>query len=160
MASIFSRIVAGEIPCHKVAENEEFFAFLDINPVAVGHTLVIPKKEIDYIFDIEDPMLGRMMAFAKRVARAQEAVIPCKRVGLAVMGLEVPHAHIHLIPIQKESDMYFGGKKMEVTQDVLADTAANEVKSFLVKNFMYICNRFFLCMTILRGRKRFFIKIH
>ena len=93
MASIFSRIVAGEIPCHKVAENEEFFAFLDINPVAVGHTLVIPKKEIDYIFDIEDPMLGRMMAFAKRVARAQEAVIPCKRVGLAVMGLEVPHAH-------------------------------------------------------------------
>lgn len=79
MASIFSRIVAGEIPCHKVAENEEFFAFLDINPVAVGHTLVIPKKEIDYIFDIEDPMLGRMMAFAKRVARAQEAVIPCKR---------------------------------------------------------------------------------
>ena len=89
MASIFSRIVASEIPCHKVAEDEEFFAFLDINPVAAGHTLVIPKKEIDYIFDIEDPMLGRMMAFAKRVARAQEAVIPCRRVGLAVMGLEV-----------------------------------------------------------------------
>ena len=127
---IFSRIVAGEIPCHKVAENEEFFAFLDINPVAVGHTLVIPKKEIDYIFDIEDPMLGRMMAFAKRVARAQGAVIPCKRVGLAVMGLEVPHAHIHLIPIQKESDMYFGGKKMEVTQDVLADTAARIRNAF------------------------------
>ena len=125
MASIFSRIVAGEIPCHKVAENEEFFAFLDINPVAVGHTLVI-----DYIFDIEDPMLGRMMAFAKRVARAQEAVIPCKRVGLAVMGLEVPHAHIHLIPIQKESDMYFGGKKMEVTQDVLAYTAARIRNAF------------------------------
>ena len=96
MASIFSRIVAGEIPCHKVAENEEFFAFLDINPVAVGHTLVIP----------------------------------CKRVGLAVMGLEVPHAHIHLIPIQKESDMYFGGKKMEVTQDVLADTAARIRNAF------------------------------
>ena len=128
MASIFSRIVAGEIPCHKVAENEEFFAFLDINPVAVGHTLVIPKKEIDYIFDIEDPMLGRMMAFAKRVARG--AVIPCKRVGLAVMGLEVPHAHIHLIPIQKESDMYFGGKKMEVTQDVFADTAARIRNAF------------------------------
>lgn len=130
MASIFSRIVAGEIPCHKVAEDEEFFAFLDINPVVAGHTLVIPKKEIDYIFDIEDPMLGRMMAFAKRVARAQEAVIPCKRVGLAVMGLEVPHAHIHLIPIQKESDMYFGGKKMEVTQDVLADTAAQIRNAF------------------------------
>ena len=124
MASIFSRIVAGEIPCHKVAEDEEFFAFLDINPVAMGHTLVIPKEEIDYIFDIENPMLGRMMAFAKRVAAAQETAIPCKRIGLAVMGLEVPHAHIHLIPITKESDMYFGGKKLDVTQEVLADTAA------------------------------------
>lgn len=124
MASIFSRIVAGEIPCHKIAEDEEFLAFLDINPVATGHTLVIPKKEIDYIFDIDDPLLGRMMAFAKRVAHAQEAAIPCKRVGLAVMGLEVPHAHIHLIPITKESDMYFGGKKLEVSQDVLANTAA------------------------------------
>ena len=117
MASIFSRIVAGEIPCHKVAGNEEFFAFLDINPVAVGHTLVIPKKEIDYIFDIEDPMLGRMMAFAKRVARAQGAVIPCKRVGLAVMGLEVPHAHIHLIPIQKESDMLFSNPKLKLSDE-------------------------------------------
>lgn len=124
MASIFSRIVAGEIPCHKIAEDEEFLAFLDINPVATGHTLVIPKKEIDYIFDIDDPLLGRMMVFAKRVAHAQEAAIPCKRVGLAVMGLEVPHAHIHLIPITKESDMYFGGKKLEVSQDVLANTAA------------------------------------
>ena len=95
MATIFSRIVAGEIPCHKIAENEEFFAFLDINPVAVGHTLVIPKREVDYIFDLEDEMLGRMMAFAKRVAKAQEAAIECKRVGIAVMGLEVPHAHIH-----------------------------------------------------------------
>ena len=101
MASIFSRIVAGEIPSHKVAENDEFFAFLDINPVAVGHTLVIPKQEIDYIFDIDDAKLGRMMAFAKRVARAQEKAITCKRVGLAVMGLEVPHAHIHLVPITK-----------------------------------------------------------
>ena len=105
MATIFSRIAAGEIPSHKVAEDEEFYAFLDINPVAVGHTLVIPKAEVDYIFDIDDAKLGRMMAFAKRVARAQEAAIPCKRVGLAVMGLEVPHAHIHLIPITKESDM-------------------------------------------------------
>ncbi len=124
MATIFSRIVAGEIPCHKVAEDEEFFAFLDINPVAKGHTLVIPKQETDYIFDLEDPLLGRMMAFAKRVARAQEAVIPCKRVGVAVMGLEVPHAHIHLIPITKESDMYFGGKKMTITQGELAEVAA------------------------------------
>lgn len=124
MATIFSRIVAGEIPCHKVVEDEEFFAFLDINPVAKGHTLVIPKKEIDYIFDLEDALLGRMMAFAKRVARAQEAAIPCKRVGIAVMGLEVPHAHIHLIPITKESDMCFGGKKMTITQDELAAVAA------------------------------------
>lgn len=124
MATIFSRIVAGEIPCHKIAEDEEFFAFLDINPVAVGHTLVIPKMEVDYIFDIDDPALGRMMAFAKRVARAQEAAIACKRVGLAVMGLEVPHAHIHLIPITKESDMYFGGKKLTVTQEDLAGIAS------------------------------------
>lgn len=123
MATIFSRIVAGEIPCHKIAEDDEFFAFLDINPVTVGHTLVIPKKEVDYIFDIDDPMLGRMMAFAKRVARALETAIECKRVGLAVMGLEVPHAHIHLIPITKESDMNFFGKKKEMTQEELAAVA-------------------------------------
>ena len=123
MATIFSRIVAGEIPCHKVAENEEFFAFLDINPVAKGHTLVIPKAEVDYLFDIDDPKLGRMMAFARRVARAQEAAIPCKRVGLAVMGLEVPHAHIHLIPITKESDMNFFGKKLSLSQEELAEIA-------------------------------------
>lgn len=123
MATIFSRIVAGEIPCHKIAEDDEFFAFLDINPVAMGHTLVIPKKEVDYIFDIDDPMLGRMMAFAKRVARALETAIECKRVGLAVMGLEVPHAHIHLIPITKESDMNFFGKKKEMTQEELAAVA-------------------------------------
>ena len=123
MATIFSRIVSGEIPCHKVAENEEFFAFLDINPVAKGHTLVIPKAEVDYLFDIDDPKLGRMMAFAKRVARAQEAAIPCKRVGLAVMGLEVPHAHIHLIPITKESDMNFFGKKLSLSQEELAEIA-------------------------------------
>ncbi|MGM9797852.1 MAG: HIT family protein [Parabacteroides sp.] len=123
MATIFSRIVTGEIPCHKVAENEEFFAFLDINPVAKGHTLVIPKAEVDYLFDIDDLKLGRMMAFAKRVARAQEAVIPCKRIGLAVMGLEVPHAHIHLVPITKESDMYFGGKKQSFSQEELAEIA-------------------------------------
>lgn len=125
MATIFSRIVAGEIPCHKVAENEEFFAFLDINPVAKGHTLVIPKSEVDYIFDIDDQKLGRMMAFAKRVARAQEAAIACKRVGLAVMGLEVPYAHIHLVPITKESDMYFGGAKLSLSQEELAEIAKN-----------------------------------
>lgn len=130
MATIFSRIAAGEIPSHKVAEDEEFYAFLDINPVAVGHTLVIPKAEVDYIFDIDDAKLGRMMAFAKRVARAQEAAIPCKRVGLTVMGLEVPHAHIHLIPITKESDMYFGGAKLSLTQDELAEIAARIRKEY------------------------------
>ncbi len=130
MATIFSRIVAGEIPCHKIAENEEFFAFLDINPVAKGHTLVIPKDETDYIFDLDDAVLGRMMAFAKRVARAQEAAISCKRVGIAVMGLEVPHAHIHLIPITKESDMYFGSSKLSLTGDELAEIAASIRKEF------------------------------
>ncbi|HBK29247.1 MAG TPA: HIT family protein [Parabacteroides sp.] len=130
MATIFSRIVAGEIPCHKVAENDEFFAFLDINPVAAGHTLVIPKKEVDYIFDIDDAELGRMMTFAKRVAKAQEKAIACKRVGIAVMGLEVPHAHIHLIPITKESDMYFGRKKLEMSQDELASIAAKIREKF------------------------------
>lgn len=130
MATLFSKIVAGEIPSHKVAEDEEFFAFLDINPVAVGHTLVIPKKEVDYIFDIDDPTLGRMMAFARRVARAQEAAIACRRVGLAVMGLEVPHAHIHLIPITKESDMYFGGAKVTLSSEELAEIAARIRKEF------------------------------
>lgn len=130
MATLFSKIVAGEIPCHKIAEDEEFFAFLDINPVALGHTLVIPKKEVDYIFDIEDALLGRMMAFAKRVARAQEAAITCKRIGLAVMGLEVPHAHIHLIPITKEADMHFGGKKLTVTSEQLAEVAADIRKEY------------------------------
>lgn len=130
MASIFSRIVAGEIPCHKVAENDVFFAFLDINPVAVGHTLVIPKQEIDYIFDIDDDVLGRMMAFAKQVAKAQKAAIDCKRVGIAVMGLEVPHAHIHLIPIKKESDMYFGGDKLSLSSEELAGIAESIRKEF------------------------------
>ena len=93
MATIFSKIVAGEIPCHKIAEDSEFFAFLDIHPVATGHTLVIPKEEVDYLFAIDDAKLGRMMAFAKRIAKAQEQAIPCKRIGVTVIGLEVPHAH-------------------------------------------------------------------
>ena len=124
MASIFSKIVAGEIPCHKVAEDDDFFAFLDINPIAEGHTLVIPKKEIDYIFDIDDEMLGRMMVFAKTVAQAIEKAVPCKRIGVAVVGLEVPHAHIHLIPIQKVSDISFDNPKLKKTQEELAQTAA------------------------------------
>ena len=107
MATIFSRIIAGEIPCYKVAENEKFFAFLDINPLVKGHTLVVPKQEVDYIFDLSDEDLAAMHVFAKKIARAIEKAFPCKKVGEAVIGLEVPHAHIHLIPIQNESDMLF-----------------------------------------------------
>jgi histidine triad (HIT) family protein len=117
MASIFSKIVAGDIPCYKIAENEEFFAFLDIHPLTKGHTLVIPKAETDYIFDIDDEALGRMMIFAKKVAVALKKAIPCKRVGIAVVGFEVPHAHIHLIPIDKESDMLFSKQKLVLTTD-------------------------------------------
>lgn len=124
MATVFSKIVAGEIPCHKIAEDSEFFAFLDIHPVATGHTLVIPKEEVDYLFAIDDAKLGRMMAFAKRIARAQEQAIPCRRIGVTVIGLEVPHAHIHLVPITHESDMYFDRPKGTPTSDELAATAA------------------------------------
>lgn len=107
MASIFSRIVAGEIPSFKIAETDRFYAFLDINPIQPGHTLVIPKQETDYIFDLTDTDLGDLNIFAKRVAKAIAAVIPCKKVGVAVVGLEVPHAHIHLVPLQSEKDMDF-----------------------------------------------------
>ena len=117
MASIFSRIIAGEIPCYKITENEEFFAFLDINPVAKGHTLVIPKEEVDYIFDMDDKKLGRMVVFAKKVAAAQKEAIPCLRIGMTVMGLEVPHAHIHLIPMNNEADMRFPGGKIAFSTD-------------------------------------------
>ncbi|MDR1939009.1 MAG: HIT family protein [Tannerellaceae bacterium] len=130
MATIFSRIIAGEIPCHKVAEDGEFFAFLDINPVAAGHTLVVPRQEVDYIFDLDDPLLGRMIAFAKRVAAAQKASIPCNRIGMAVIGLEVPHAHIHLIPISDESDMDFGKTKQKPSQETLAEIAAQIRKAY------------------------------
>ncbi len=105
--TIFSRIIAGEIPCYKIAENDSFFAFMDINPVNCGHTLVVPKKETDYIFDMDDDELGDMMVFAKKVAKAIKAAIPCRKVGVTVLGLEVPHAHIHLVPLQKEGDMDF-----------------------------------------------------
>ena len=117
MATIFSRIIAGEIPCYKVAENEKFFAFLDINPLVKGHTLVVPKQEVDYIFDLSDEDLAAMHVFAKKIARAIEKAFPCKKVGEAVIGLEVPHAHIHLIPIQKESDMLFSNPKLKLADD-------------------------------------------
>ena len=117
MATIFSRIINGEIPCYKIAENEKFFAFLDINPLMKGHTLVIPKKEVDYIFDIEDNDLGEMMLFAKQIASKIKDVIPCVKVGVAVIGLEVPHAHIHLVPMQKEGDLDFKRPKLQLSQE-------------------------------------------
>lgn len=117
MASIFSRIVAGEIPCYKIAENDKFFAFFDISPLVPGHTLVIPKKEEDYIFDISDEDLAEMIVFAKKIAKAIKKAIPCKKVGVAVIGLEVPHAHIHLVPMQKEGDLDFKREKMHPTEE-------------------------------------------
>lgn len=123
MATIFTRIINGEIPCHKIAENDEFFAFLDINPIATGHTLVVPKQETDYLFDLDDDLLGRMMVFAKSVAKSLQKAIPCERIGLTVIGLEVPHAHIHLVPIRQESDIYFGKEKKKVSPEELSLTA-------------------------------------
>ena len=117
MATIFSRIIAGEIPCYKVAENDKFFAFLDINPLVKGHTLVIPKQEVDYIFDLNDEDLAAMHVFAKKVALAIDKAFPCKKVGEAVLGLEVPHAHIHLIPMQNEKDMLFSNPKLKLTDE-------------------------------------------
>ncbi|MDE6234633.1 MAG: HIT family protein [Muribaculaceae bacterium] len=108
--TIFSKIIAGEIPCYKIAENDKFFAFLDINPVNWGHTLLVPKQETDYIFDLSDNEIGEMMKFAKKVAVAIKEAMPCRKVGMAVIGLEVPHAHIHLIPLKQEGDMDFSKK--------------------------------------------------
>ena len=124
MATIFSKIAAGEIPSYKVAENDNFFAFLDINPMAEGHTLVIPKKEVDYIFDLDDETYLGLTAFAKKVAEAIKRAIPCKRVGVAVLGMEVPHAHIHLVPLQKESDMDFRAEKKQLTPEHFKEIAA------------------------------------
>ena len=123
MASIFSKIVAGEIPCHKIAETENCLAFLDVFPLAMGHVLVIPKKEIDYIFDVEDVLLSEMHTFSKRVAKAIEQAVPCRRVGVAVIGLEVPHAHIHLIPLNSIQDINFSREKLKPTQEELAAVA-------------------------------------
>jgi histidine triad (HIT) family protein len=123
MATIFSKIVNGEIPCYKIAEDENYLAFLDINPLAKGHTLVIPKKEVDYIFDVDDQLLAGMMVFAKKVAKAIEKAVPCKRIGIAVLGLEVPHAHIHLIPINKLGDINFANPKFKFSQEELEATS-------------------------------------
>ena len=131
MASIFSRIVAGAVPCYRVAEDENYFAFLDISPVAKGHTLVIPKQEVDYIFDLDDKTYVGLTRFAKRVAKAIEKAISCKRVGVAVMGLEVPHTHIHLVPINKEADMNFFRDKLSLEStemQAIAEAIAREME--------------------------------
>ena len=117
MASIFTKIVNGDIPCYKVAEDDRYFAFLDINPVQKGHVLVIPKQEVDYIFDLDPETLGGLHQFAQRVAIALRKAIPCKKVAVVVLGLEVPHAHIHLIPMNAESDIRFGGNKLQLSSD-------------------------------------------
>lgn len=124
MASVFSKIVAGEIPSYKIAENDQYFAFLDISPLTKGHTLVIPKKETDYIFDIESEEYKGLWDFARKVAKAVGAAVPCKRVGVAVIGLEVPHAHIHLIPMNRVSDMNFANPKITVPAEEMEQIAA------------------------------------
>lgn len=130
MASIFSRIVAGEIPSYKVAESERYYAFLDIAPLAEGHTLVIPKQEVDYLFDLDADTYRGLWDFAARVARAQKAALPCKRIGVAVLGMEVPHAHIHLVPLQSEADLDFRKEKLQLKSERFAEIAAAIAREF------------------------------
>lgn len=125
MATIFTRIVSGEIPCYKVAENDQFLAFLDISPLRKGHTLVIPKTEVDYIFDMEDDLLAEMILFSKKVSKKIKTVFPCKKVGMAVIGLEVPHAHIHLIPLNTMRDIDFSQPKLSLSAEELRTISAN-----------------------------------
>ena len=125
MPSIFTRIINGEIPCYKVAESADFLAFLDINPVAKGHTLVVPKKEVDYLFDVDDDTLAGLILFAKKVAKALDRAIECKRVGVIVVGTEVPHAHVHLIPFQRESQVSVTAKKLVITKEEMAEIATS-----------------------------------
>jgi len=130
MSSIFTRIVRGEIPSYMIAEDDRFFAFLDINPLNHGHTLVIPKMEIDYLFDLDDELLAEMMKFSARVARAIEKVVSCNRIGVAVLGLEVPHAHIHLIPIDSESDINFARPRVKLSEDEFTELAGKISREF------------------------------
>lgn len=129
MASIFSKIIAGEIPSYKIAEDEQFYAFLDINPVAKGHTLVVPKKEIDYIFDLEDDLLKDLFAFSKRVGLAIEKVVTCERIGITVLGLEVPHAHVHLVPLDSRGSINFS-KKISLTKEEFVAVAEQIAAEF------------------------------
>lgn len=117
MATIFSKIIKGEIPCYKIAENDNFFAFLDIRPMAKGHVLVIPKHETDYLFDLDDDVLSEMIVYSKTIAKAIQRAVPCKRIGLMVIGMEVPHAHIHLIPINAERDMNLSNPRLKLSED-------------------------------------------
>lgn len=130
MESIFSKIVAGQIPCYKVAENDSFLAFLDISPLAKGHVLVIPKVQVDYIFDLDEETFTQLHLFAKSVAIAIKKAITCNRIGVTVIGLEVPHAHIHLIPINEVNDMNFSNKKLTLSSNEMLDIA-NHISSFL-----------------------------
>lgn len=130
MPTIFSRIISGEIPCYKIAENEHFFSFLDINPIARGHALVVPKQETDYIFDLSDQSLSEMMVFAKKVARAIQKSVPCQRIGIAVVGLEIPHAHIHLVPISNLNDLNFSNPKLKLSKEEF-ETIAGTIRSHL-----------------------------
>jgi len=123
MASIFTKIIQGEIPCHKVAENEKFIAFLDITPVAKGHTLVVPKMEVDYFFDLNDDLLSEINLFAKEVSVKLQRTVPCRRVGVAIIGLEVPHAHVHLIPLNTMADINFSAERLRMSNEELAALA-------------------------------------
>ena len=134
MSTIFTKIVKGEIPCHKVAEEDQYLAFLDINPLAKGHTLVIPKEEVDYIFDIEDNLYLGLMLFSKKVALAIEQVIDCERIGVAVVGLEVPHAHVHLIPINHIEDISFAKPKLQLSNEELAEVSQKISEVFKMNN--------------------------
>jgi len=124
MPSIFTRIISGEIPCHKIAENERYFAFLDIMPLAPGHVLVVPKVEVDYIFDLDEELLGGILPFARHIAVAMEKAIPCERIGISVIGLEVPHAHVHLLPLRTMDDINFSRPKLKMSNEELAAIAA------------------------------------
>ena len=123
MATLFTRIIQGEIPCHKIAENDKFIAFLDITPVAKGHTLVVPKMEVDYFFDLNSDLLAEINLFAKEVASKLQRAIPCRRIGVAIIGLEVPHAHVHLIPLNTMADINFSAERLKMSTEELSDLA-------------------------------------
>lgn len=131
MADIFSKIAAGEIPSYKCAENDKFYAFLDINPLVKGHTLVIPRREVDYFFDMSDEELAEMMVFAKKVAAAIKKAFPCKKVGVAVLGLEVAHAHVHLVPLNSEGDMIFSHPKLKLSEEEFKEISDKIYKNFI-----------------------------